>query len=72
MRLSPSKVSREVRTYVRQVAGKGVPFSEYLQNVLRLHKEARDRLDEAYDRTTYRDPTADRAIASVMRERGAA
>ena len=70
VRLSPSRVSREVRTYCRDVAAKGVPFSVYLANVIELQAQTQARLDEAYDRTTYRDPTGNKAVRNILRERG--
>lgn len=72
VRFSPSKVSREVRTYLHRVADKGVPFALYLRNCIEMHQEAQQELDAAYDCLTYADPTGNAAARNIDRDRGAA
>jgi len=69
VRLSPSKVARTCRDYVNLVAGKGVPFGDYLANIVALNAYQRRQFDALYYRLTFSDPTGESAARNVDRER---
>jgi hypothetical protein len=70
LRMSPSKVSRLVRIYQREVAANGFPFLRFLANQLALTDEQQREVGrqlENYRSISYRDKTGDDAVTNVMR-----
>lgn len=70
MRLSPSKVVRLCRDYVRKVADKGVPFGTFLANAVTLDASQRRAFDVVYYRLSYADPTGESAVRNVVNAGG--
>jgi hypothetical protein len=72
---SPSKVSRLVRQYEHQVAGKGVRLFDFLCNSAKLTVERRDRervvaLGDPDNMILFADPVGEEAVRNVLRQRG--
>jgi len=72
LRMSPSKVSRLVRIYQREVAANGFPFLRFLANQLALTDEQQREVGrqlEDYRAYSHKlpDPTGETAVANVMR-----
>lgn len=65
--ISPSKVSRLVRTYQRTVAGNGVEFGDWIaNNVLLLAAQRHLVADELRRVISYADPTGETAVRNVL------
>lgn len=72
MQMSPSKVSRLVRTFKQRVEGNGFPFEAFLVNSVQLTAEVRRRALADPDIArfiAYADPTGETAVGNVMRRR---
>jgi len=68
--MSPSKVSRLVREYKRQVEQNGFAFFDFLANAVALSADQRRTMlaDPAIARAiSYADPTGETAVRNVLR-----
>ncbi len=66
--MSPSKVSRLVRTFKQKVEGNGFPFADYIANNVEMHAERRRAMaSELRKVISYSDPTGETAIRNVLR-----
>jgi hypothetical protein len=66
--LSPSKVSRMVRTYKHQVERNGFPFVDFLVNQISLSMDQRRAYQDKALVITYADPTGEDAVHNVLTE----
>lgn len=66
--VSPSRISRMVRTYIASAQGNGYDFGDYVANKVVL-TEARRRVvsDELRRVVSYSDPTGETAVRNVGR-----
>jgi hypothetical protein len=74
IRMSPSWVSRLVRTYKHRVERNGFPFIDFLANAVQLSAEQRRTALQNPDIAcviTYADPTGETAVRNVMRDEAA-
>jgi len=68
VRWSPSKTSRVVRAYVRQVRGNRPAFADYVAKQIELSEQQRRVVaDELRKVTAYVDPTGESAVNNVVR-----
>ena len=65
--VSPGRVIKLVRTYVRRVQGDGVVFADYLAQVAVGKHQRRLVADELCRVTAYRDQTGETAVNRVLR-----
>lgn len=69
--MSPSRVSRLVRSYEQEVRAKGVPFALFLLNSVHLSAARRVELladPEMRRAVAYADPTGEQAVRNVLRD----
>ena len=70
--VSPAKVSRLCRQYVRTVAPHGVAFTSWFVSQVAAYGAARDVLTaDLYKRISYRDETGEKAASNVDKTRQA-
>jgi|GEM_PF-2695873 len=70
--VSPAKVSRLCRQYVRTVAPHGVAFTSWFVSQVAAHGAAREVLSaDLYKRIAYRDETGETAASNVDKTRQA-
>lgn len=68
VKVSPSRVSRMVRSYVATVQHNGVDFADYVANQVALTEMQRRVVSDELRRVVcYSDPTGETAVANVMR-----
>jgi len=67
VQVSPGRVIKLVRTYVRRVQGDGVVFADYLAQVAVGEHQRRLVADELSRVTAYVDPTGESAVNNVVR-----
>jgi hypothetical protein len=65
--VSPGRVIKLVRTYVRRVQGNGVVFADYLAQIAVGEHQRRLVADELCRVTAYVDPVGETAVNRVMR-----
>ncbi len=65
--VSPGRVIKLVRTYVRRAQGDGVVFADYLAQVAVGEHQRRLVADELRRVTAYVDPTGESAVNNVVR-----
>ncbi len=65
--VSPGRVIKLVRTYVRRVQGDGIGFADYLAQVAVGEHQRRLIADELRRVTAYVDPTGESAVNNVVR-----
>ncbi len=65
--VSPGRVIKLVRTYVRHVQGNGLAFADYLAQIAVGEHQRRLVTDELRKVTAYVDPTGERAVNRVLR-----
>lgn len=70
--VSPAKVSRLCRQYVRTVAPHGIAFTSWFVSQVAAHGAAREVLSaDLYKRIAYRDETGETAASNVDKARQA-
>lgn len=71
--IGPSKVSKLVRIYQRNVEYKGVAFFDFFANAIELdERQRREALNDpdVMRAIAYADPTGETAVKNVIKERG--
>lgn len=71
--VGPSKVSKLVRRFRRDVEYKGVPFFDYFANAVHLDAQQRRSAlanPDVARAISYADPTGESAVNNVIRQRG--
>lgn len=72
IQMSPSKVSRLVRTFKHRVEGNGFPFEAFLVNSVQLTAEQRRKAlanPNIARAISYADPTGETAVNNVLHRR---
>ncbi len=69
--VSPGRVIKLVRTYVRRMQDSGLAFGDYIdQQVAMSEVQRRAVADELHRVTAYRDPVGERAVNNVLKSQG--
>ncbi len=69
--VSPGRVLKLVRTYVRNVQGTGLAFDDYIDTQVTVSEmQRRVVADELRKVTAYVDPVGERAVRNVLKDQG--
>jgi len=68
--VSPGRVIKLVRTYVRHVQGNGLAFDDYIATQVASEMQRRVVADELRRCTAYVDPVGERAVNNVLKDQG--
>lgn len=65
--VSPGRVIKLVRTYVRRAQNNGLDFGDYIADQVTSEHQRRVVADEIHKVTAYRDPVGEQAVNRVLR-----